>query len=187
MSDLLAAEMEEILNDKEYRSIFDRPQIKMASEETVKTAASKDPVEAVYKQLLQASESLDELGLSKSAELALSAVQTLIVEAKKKKDDEEKDKKDKKSDKDDKDDKKSDKKSDDKDDDKSKKDKKDKKSDDDDDDKDDKKSDKKSDKKDDDKDDEDDDKDDEDDDKKGKKGKFPFWLKKKDDKKKSSK
>jgi len=84
----LAAEMEAILNDDTYRSVFERPRIKMASVET-DSESKKNPVEVIYKQLVEASEILDDLGLVKSAELALSAVESLVSEATKEEEEEE--------------------------------------------------------------------------------------------------
>ncbi len=80
--DELAAEMEAILNDDTYRSVFERPRIKMASaEEETAPEPEKNPIEVAYEQLVEASKILDELGLVKSAELTLSAVETLLLEA----------------------------------------------------------------------------------------------------------
>jgi hypothetical protein len=104
--DNLVAEMEAALEDKDFRSIFERPVIKTASAEETDEAESNDPVESALHQLMDASATLDDLGLVKSAEKVLIAAQILILEAKKKKkdeDDDDKDDKDKK-DKDDKDD-----------------------------------------------------------------------------------
>lgn len=77
--DELAAEMEAVLNDKNYRSIFERPRIKMAS--AAQETKVKSVVELAYEQLMAASTALDELGLTKSAELAMEAIETLLSEA----------------------------------------------------------------------------------------------------------
>jgi hypothetical protein len=80
--DELAAAMEAVLNDDSYRSVFERPRIKMASaEEPVETKENKNTVETAYEQLVEASRILDDLGLIKSSELALEAVYTLLSEA----------------------------------------------------------------------------------------------------------
>ena len=79
--DELAAAMEDILNDDSYRSVFERPQIKMASAEEPKPKAQKNAIESAYEQLVEASQILEGLGLVKSSELALEAVYTLLSEA----------------------------------------------------------------------------------------------------------
>ena len=76
--DELAAAMENILNDDTYRSVFERPRIKMASAESVKS--DKNDVETAYEQLVEASNLLDKLGFSKSAAFTLLAVEKLLEE-----------------------------------------------------------------------------------------------------------
>ena len=73
----LAAAMASILEDDSYRSIFERPQIKTASI----LESKKNPIEQSYKQLVESSTVLEELGFVRSAELALYAVETLVSEA----------------------------------------------------------------------------------------------------------
>lgn len=110
--DELAAEMEAVLNDDSYRSVFERPRIKMAS---VKEPEVKDnTIKHAYKQLVEASRILDDLGLFKSSERALSAVETLLSEAEAKDDDKEDDKEDEEDDKNEADDDKKDEKKDEK-------------------------------------------------------------------------
>jgi hypothetical protein len=78
--DELAAAMENILNDDTYRSVFERPRIKMASaEEPVKS--DKTDVDMAYEQLVEASNLLDKLGLVKSAAFTLLAVEKLLEES----------------------------------------------------------------------------------------------------------
>lgn len=79
--DELAAAMEAVLNDDSYRSVFERPRIKMASLEEKKSQSKDNTIKQAFKQLVEASRILDDLGLFKSSELALSAVEALASEA----------------------------------------------------------------------------------------------------------
>lgn len=95
--DALVADMQAALEDKEFRTIFDRPVIKTtyaSADDQEVDETSAHPAEAVFQTLLASSETLDSLGLSKSAERVLLAAQTLQAEAKKKEDEEEEDESD---------------------------------------------------------------------------------------------
>ena len=90
--DALVADMQAALEDKDFRTIFDRPVIKTtyaSADDQEVDETSAHPAEAVFQTLLASSETLDSLGLSKSAERVLLAAQTLQTEAKKKEDDDE--------------------------------------------------------------------------------------------------
>ena len=111
LSDLLAQAMDDCLNDEQYTNVFKRY---ASTEETASPVKEVNPVESALNQLVEASKRLDELGLNKSSELVLKAVEALVTEAevsslapKDDKDDEEEDDRVSSSSKDDKDDEKS--------------------------------------------------------------------------------
>lgn len=76
----LAAAMEQMLNDKEFKGVFENARFKTASKKE-----EPNVLKNAYDQLVEASEILDELGFAKSAELTLYAVETLLSEAEDKK------------------------------------------------------------------------------------------------------
>jgi hypothetical protein len=90
--DSLVAEMSAALEDKDFRSVFERPVIRTASDESLEKKASREVTpEILLETLLATSAHLDELGFDKSAERALSVAQTLVSEAMEKANDEDDD------------------------------------------------------------------------------------------------
>lgn len=82
--DSLVAEMSAALEDKDFRSVFERPVIRTASDESEsleKKASTEVTPEILLETLLATSAHLDELGFNKSAERVLSVAQALIAEA----------------------------------------------------------------------------------------------------------
>jgi len=79
--DSLVAEMSAALEDKDFRSVFERPVIRTASDEGMEKKASAVTPETLLETLLATSAHLDELGFSKSAEEVLSVAQSLVAEA----------------------------------------------------------------------------------------------------------
>lgn len=76
----LAQAMDNVLNDEEYQKIF-KVQQKVASKSEEKSEVALDSVQAAFDALLEVSTELDELGLSKSAVLALKAAHSIASEA----------------------------------------------------------------------------------------------------------
>ncbi|HVI41796.1 MAG TPA: hypothetical protein VM577_14180 [Anaerovoracaceae bacterium] len=76
----LAQAMDNVLNDEEYQKIF-KVQTKVASKSEEKKEVALDNVQAAFDALLEVSAELDELGLSKSAGLALKAAHSIVSEA----------------------------------------------------------------------------------------------------------
>lgn len=90
--DSLVAEMSAALEDKDFRSVFERPVIRTASDESEsleKKASAEVTPEVLLETLLATSAHLDELGFNKSAERVLSVAQTLVSEAMEKANDDE--------------------------------------------------------------------------------------------------
>lgn len=92
--DSLVAEMSAALEDKDFRSVFERPVIRTASDESEsleKKASREVTPEVLLETLLATSAHLDELGFNKSAERVLSVAQTLVSEAMEKANDDDED------------------------------------------------------------------------------------------------
>lgn len=74
-SDLLAASMNEIMDSEEHKTLFAKPQMKIASKKT------GHPLERAFSKLIQASEKLENLGLTHSSLRIMALASALTKQA----------------------------------------------------------------------------------------------------------
>lgn len=80
----LAADMSEIMAGEEYQKMFIKPKLaSVKNDEVVKTASAdmpSDPIQEILSLLVEASEELDEMNLTKSAAAILKTAQMISSE-----------------------------------------------------------------------------------------------------------